>query len=345
MFLFGYEAKGEATRDIAYYVIDAGGHVTHEAWFEAPYASYIHDFRVSRSHTVIPISPVTVDLDRLKAGGEHWQWDSSKPSYVGVLPRYGRGDQIEWIEVPAHAPGHFLNSYDEDGSTVVDVCQSAKGPFPFFFPDVQGNMFDPQDLDSRLTRWHIDPNGSQTSVRVERLDETPLEFPQIDARMEMSRHRHGYFVIFDAGVPTGGPVETPDAPAAGPARGVADLATLPQQPDLTFTFRSPTGIGHYDFDKREFAVYRLPAGDTAQEVEFVPASPDAPEGVGYLLALVNRVNERHSDLLVFDAQDVAAGPLGGYKLPVRLSTIHGTWVPEHQLALSTRTASHPAATR
>jgi carotenoid cleavage dioxygenase len=53
---------------------------------------------------------------------------------------------------------------------------------------------------------------------------------------------------------------------------------------------------------------------------------------------VNRVSERHSDLLVFDAEDVGAGPLGGYKLPVRLSTIHGTWVPEHQLAMSTRRA-------
>lgn len=100
MFLFGYEAKGEATRDIAYYVVDASGHVTHESWFEAPYPAYIHDFRVSRSHAVFPVSPAATDLDRLKAGGAHWQWDSSKASYIGVLPRYGHGEQIRWIEVP-----------------------------------------------------------------------------------------------------------------------------------------------------------------------------------------------------------------------------------------------------
>ncbi|MDX3131378.1 carotenoid oxygenase family protein [Streptomyces europaeiscabiei] len=323
MFLFGYEAKGEATRDIAYYVVDASGHVTHESWFEAPYASYIHDFRVSRGHAVFPVSPVVADLDRMKAGGEHWQWDAGKASYIGVLPRYGRGDDIRWIEVPTHAPGHFVNSYDEDGITVVDLCQGKKGPFPFFFPDVQGDMFDPADMATCLTRWRIDPNDAATPVRVERLDEVVCELPQIDARLEMSRHRHGYFVVMNAGMPTGRLLEAPGRPPVIPDG----------DPDLVLAPSGMNGIGHYDFEKGQFTVHALPAGDTAQEVEFVPAHPGAPEGVGYLLALVNRVSERHSDLLVFDAEDVGAGPLGGYKLPLRLSTIHGTWVPEHQLAL------------
>jgi isoeugenol monooxygenase len=329
MFLFGYEANGEATRDIAYYVVDASGHVTHEAWFEAPYAAYIHDFRVSKSTVVIPVSPVATDLDRLRNGGDHWKWDSSLASYVGVLPRYGRGDQIQWVEVPTQAPSHFVNSYDEDGITVVDVCQAKAGPFPFFYPDVQGNMFNPDDLVGRLTRWHIDSSGPLAEVRVERLDEALCEFPQIDARSEMARHQHGYFVVMNAGLPVGRVLE---APGSGVAGGVTGVAMGP----------SMNGIGYYDFDKRQFTVYTLPEGDIAQEVEFVPASLDAPEGVGYLLALVNRVSERHSDLLVFDAQDVAAGPLGGYRLPVRLSTIHGTWVPEHQLALATRSAPRVA---
>jgi hypothetical protein len=32
---FGYMAKGEATRDIAYYEADAAGRIVHTAWFEA----------------------------------------------------------------------------------------------------------------------------------------------------------------------------------------------------------------------------------------------------------------------------------------------------------------------
>src|SRR5580698_6668656 len=40
---FGYMAKGEATRDIAYYEADASGRIVHEAWIEAPYSSMVHD--------------------------------------------------------------------------------------------------------------------------------------------------------------------------------------------------------------------------------------------------------------------------------------------------------------
>ncbi|WP_406181678.1 carotenoid oxygenase family protein [Streptomyces canus] len=47
MFAFGFEAKGLASRDIAYYVLDAHGKVLHEVWLEAPYTSMIHDFVVT----------------------------------------------------------------------------------------------------------------------------------------------------------------------------------------------------------------------------------------------------------------------------------------------------------
>lgn len=127
----------------------------------------------------------------------------------------------------------------------------------------------------------------------------------------------------NAGMPAGRLLEAPGDPAF--PDGAPDM--VPASPAMN-------GIGHYDFVNGQFTVHALPQGDTAQEVEFVPAYLGAPpEGVGYLLALVNRVAERHSDLLIFDAEDVGAGPLGGYKLPVRLSTIHGTWMPEHQLGL------------
>jgi hypothetical protein len=129
---------------------------------------------------VIPVAPAVTDLDRLKAGGDHWQWDS-------------------------------------------------------FFPDAQGNMCDPADMAPYLTRWRIDPNDPVTPVRVERLDDVLCEFPQIDARLEMSRHRHGYFLVVNAGLPAGRLLEAP-------------------------------------------AVHALPEGDTAQEVEFVPADPGARPG-------------------------------------------------------------------
>lgn len=130
-------------------------------------------------------------------------------------------------------PGHFVNSYDQDGITVVDVCQGKKGPFPFFFPDVQGNMFDPADMATYLTRWHIDPDNAATPVRVERLDDVICEFPQIDARLEMARHRHGYFVVMNAGMPAGRLLEAPGVPPVIPDG----------EPDLVLSTSGFNGIG------------------------------------------------------------------------------------------------------
>jgi carotenoid cleavage dioxygenase len=69
-----------------------------------------------------------------------------------------------------------------------------------------------------------------------------------------------------------------------------------------------------------------------QEAQFVPRTPDAPEGDGWLLVPVARVSEMRSDLAILDARNVAAGPVALLKLPVRIrATFHGTWVPEETL--------------
>lgn len=54
--------------------------------------------------------PQTCDIERMKAGGEHWQWDSEIPFYIGVLPRHGaKGSDVKvrgkiiwmlWISLP-----------------------------------------------------------------------------------------------------------------------------------------------------------------------------------------------------------------------------------------------------
>jgi carotenoid cleavage dioxygenase len=42
-----------------------------------------------RSQVVFPIIPQVCDIERLKQGGEHWQWSPETPFYIGVLPRKG----------------------------------------------------------------------------------------------------------------------------------------------------------------------------------------------------------------------------------------------------------------
>ena len=58
-----------------------------------------------------------------------------------------------------------------------------------------------------------------------------------------------------------------------------------------------------------------------------PRSPDAAEGDGWLLAVVWRARENRSDLAVFNATDVASGPIALVQLGHRVPDgFHGNWV-------------------
>ena len=72
--------------------------------------------------------------------------------------------------------------------------------------------------------------------------------------------------------------------------------------------------------------YAFPEGDAPGEPIFVPRSPDAPEGDGFVIAVVYRAAEDRSDFLVFDASAIEAGPIGSAKLPRRVPFgFHGNW--------------------
>lgn len=50
----------------------------------------------SKAQVIFPLIPQTCDIERLKQGGEHWQWDPKIPFYIGVLPRRGaKGSDVK----------------------------------------------------------------------------------------------------------------------------------------------------------------------------------------------------------------------------------------------------------
>lgn len=51
---------------------------------------------------LFPIIPMHCDLERMKEGGNHWQWHPERPYYIGVLPR--RGAKSTDIKVKLSSP-------------------------------------------------------------------------------------------------------------------------------------------------------------------------------------------------------------------------------------------------
>ena len=85
-------------------------------------------------------------------------------------------------------------------------------------------------------------------------------------------------------------------------------------------------ISYNPFPSGSRSLYRLPEGDRTGEPVFVPRTPEAPEGDGFLLATIYRAAENRSDLAIFEAASLTDGPIACAELPHRVPYgFHGNW--------------------
>lgn len=304
LIFFGYQAKGEFSDDIAVHIANAQGEIVYEEWFKMPYVCLMHDVAVTREHIVFAFMPTTTDVARMKSGGPKWQWNPDPhQTIIGILPRGGRAADMRWFEGPPCWLFHYFNAYTEGTTVVVDGCVSEAQTFPFLYPDPAA--FDPAKAVPRATRWTFDLSSDANTFESRTLWPDYCEFPRIDERFMTTRHTVGFMIASDPSRDFSG------GGHFGPAFNT---------------------VARVDFDTGRISRYALDVHSTAQEPVFVPRAPDAPEGDGYLLLLVNRYDTMLNDLLLFDAQDLEAGPIATIKLPIRLRNgLHVNWVPHHML--------------
>jgi carotenoid cleavage dioxygenase-like enzyme len=288
---FSYQAQGDATRDFVIYIIDADGRIVHETPFQMPYAGMVHDFAVTESHVIVPFFPLITDLAVIKAGGPYYQWHPEQPSFYAIVPRRGSSREVRWFKGPAVSAGHMMNAVTDADTVHLDLCLYDGNCFDFF-PTHDGSPFKPAP--PLLTRMSFDLGTEQMTVR--KLLGAPCEMPKIDDRFMGRPYRYGYMIC-----------RPPDAKAGAVGMGA---------------------IGRIDHHSGALATWSPGADSGVQEPIFVPRTPGAAQGDGYLLVLVNRLTQLRSDLAILDAQRLEEGPVALVRLPTRVrSTFHGMWVP------------------
>lgn len=291
MVFFGYDAAGPLTPALSLGAISAAGAVTRFERFEAPYSSMVHDFMVTENHLLFPILPLTGSMTRARAGQPPYAWEPEKGAYIGVMKRQGSAKDIAWFRAESCYVFHVMNAWEDGSRIIADVMQFEEAPL---FPHPDGSPTDPAKARARLCRWSIDLAGNTDRFTQSYLDDITGEFPRIDDRRAGRPSRHGWYACAN--------------------------------PDLPL-FHAFSGIVHVDGTGKRLARYLLPAGDTLSEPVFVERGPEAPEGDGWLLTVVWRASQNRSDLAVFNATDIEAGPVAlvhlGHRVP---DGFHGNWV-------------------
>jgi carotenoid cleavage dioxygenase-like enzyme len=291
MAFFGYNASGPFTPTLSFGSVNASGAVTRFDRFEAPYASMVHDFIVTENHLLFPVLPITGSGERARSGRPPYAWEPDKGAYVGVMKRQGSASDIVWFRAENCYVFHVMNAWEEGDRIVADVMQCDEAPL---FPHPDGSPTDRQKSRARLCRWTFDLVGNTDRFTQTYLDDIKGEFPRIDDRRAGLASGHGWYACVNPNLP------------------------------LSDSF---SGIIHVDGKGARRGQYLLPAGDTVSEPVFVARGDDAAEGDGWLLATVWRARENRSDVAVFNATDVKAGPVALVQLGHRVPAgFHGNWV-------------------
>ena len=293
MVFFGYSARGPMTPDLMLHVVDKDGAMLRSVHILAPFPSMVHDFVVTRSHIIFPIFPLTGSMDRAMSGKPAYAWEPDKGTHIGIMPRNGTAADVRWFTGNPSYVFHPMNAFDgADGKIVCDMMRYQHAPL---FPTPDGKPVSEHAPAAQLVRWTFDMNAKTNTYHEQQLDDHNGEFPRLDERFAMSAYRHGYYSA----------AAVTDGDKGREARA---------------------GLAHIDLKTGRTQHYQPPLGDYCGEPIFVERSSDAAEGDGWVLSVIWRAAENRSDLAVFNAGEVAAGPIALAHLSHRVPAgFHGNW--------------------
>jgi carotenoid cleavage dioxygenase len=289
MHFFGY---GFTPPFLTYHVAEADGTLVSSEEVAVPGSTMIHDFAVTDRHVVFWDLPVIFDLDIALAA---------------INGGTGGGFPFRWDEsygarvgvMPLGGPTSAIRWVDIEPCYVFHgVNAHASGDDVVIDVCRLPSMFraEPDRRPNAIHRWTVGTGGDALTFADEVLSDEQMDLPAIDRRRMGRAHENTWFLHVE---------QTND--------GFGDF----------------TGISRRD--TRTGAMDRYDAGDRIRmnEGTFVPDGDGAGDGEGWLLAYGWDRARGASDLMVFEALDMAKGPIAQVHLPVRVPYgFHGWWLPD-----------------
>jgi len=284
---------------------DSGGAQVAEHEVTIPGMHFEHDFVVTPRWYVLAGNPMKASLPRfakamLGMGSliQALRTDDSKPGELYLIPR-GRPGPVRTIRLPQRAfVIHFANAYDLDDQTcAIELCAFESfefgGEFGFQGPHA---ALDPELPDRRSSfqrLYRATVREGRDEAQWEQLSEYGMDFPRVHPALEGRA-----------------------APAIYAAARSGRVKSDP--------FDAVARVDAVDRD-RPTDVWCAREGQFVGEPVFAPR-PDArhPDD-GWVVAAVYDGAAKKTQLCVFDANALAAGPIAAVPLPLQPYGFHGFW--------------------
>jgi carotenoid cleavage dioxygenase len=299
---FLFFAYGKTPPYMHYGVLDRFGALKTFMEVPLPGPRLPHDMAVTPNYTILHDLPLFYDMEAFAAGRHKLKFYPDMPSRFGVVPRHGNTSQIRWFEAAPTYMYHVSNAWEEGDEIVMTGT-------PFRLPrDWRGNveaerfpkMLANLEHDFVFHEWRFNLRTGQTRERV--IDDIAnTEFPVINSARMGLKTRYSWNVLM----------------------GRSNRAEDPRF----------CGLSRYDLERGTFQAYHEGPDRWWSEAPFAPRDRCVEEDDGYLVGFVWNGERQQSQVCVFDAKDVAQGPVCRITLPCRVPNgFHATWVSGERLA-------------
>ena len=284
MIAYGYSFQAPF---VSYSVIDQHGDLVHTTPITIPRSIFMHDFAVTEKYTLFLDFPITLDVGRAIAGGPAVDFEPQYGSRIGVMPRFGRDEDVRWFDVETGVVIHTANAWDEGDEVVLQASRSNTADIAGAGTSEGNNL---QENQGRLHEWRI---NLKTGAVIERsLSDTPCDFTRVNDDYACHKTRYVYAGIFNT--------------------------------ERAFTF---DGVMKHDNKSGITSEYIYGADRHGGEAVFAPKVGGESEDDGYLVCFVHDEAENQSECQIIDARDITAGPVATLIMPCRVPYgFHAGWV-------------------
>lgn len=302
LFFFTY---GDEPPYMRYGVGSPDGELVLDLPIDLPGPRSPHDIGITQNYAILHDLPFFHDVDLLHRHNKRVvRFHPEVPARFGIIPRRGQAADIRWFEAEPCYILHIVNCWEE-GDWVHQIGCRQENP---------GYSRDPKDgpLASMLAqrrrlhqmhRWSFNLKTGET--RESRIDDLNSEFPTVNPLRLGLPARYSFNQLIPL-------------PVAGSTIGQCQ----------TFD-----GLLRYDLASGAVQRYDYGPGVYGNEAPVAPPRGGSDdEDRAYVVTFTTDTKDWSSHCLVFQAADIAQGPIARVRIPHRISAgFHTTWVPGEQI--------------
>ena len=290
---------------MTYGVANAKGELVHEVAIDLPGPRLPHDMGLTPNYAILHDLPFFQDEKIFRETKKRrLRFHHDVPARFGVIPRYGRSEDVRWFEAEPCYILHVVNCWEDGDWVVMDGCRQTDPSLYKRDPEngPLASMIAQRHRTHVLYRWRF--NLKTGEVREHAIDDLNTEFPRVNPNYLGLKSRFSFnqfLPLVD---------ETPGS--------------------ITGHCQTFDALVKYDTETGARQRWDYGAGCYGNEAPFAPrlgATANDPEDDGYIVTFVTETGDWQSQCRVFDAKDISRGPIARIKIPQRIPTgFHCAWV-------------------